>query len=65
MKGSAAEEERFEAEEGIRKLGLAFERAVKYEIPDGGERSILIYKKVSPTPAAYPRRYAQIKKKPL
>ena len=65
MKGSAANEERLEAEEGTKKLGLSFERAVKYEIEDGGERSILIYKKTSPTPAAYPRRYAQIKKKPL
>ncbi len=65
MKGSAAEEERIEAEGGTRKLGLSFERAFGYEIEDGGERSILIYKKVSPTPAAYPRRYAQIKKRPL
>ena len=65
MKGSAAEEEMLEAEAGTKKLGLSFERAVKYVIPDGGERSILIYKKTSPTPAAYPRRFAQIKKKPL
>ena len=65
MKGSAAEEEMLEAEAGTKKLGISFERAVKYVIPDGGERSILIYKKTSPTPAAYPRRFAQIKKKPL
>lgn len=65
MKGSAAEDERLEAEEGTKKLGLAFLRAVKYEITDGGERSILIYRKISPTPDAYPRRYAQIKKRPL
>ena len=65
MKGSAAEEERLEAEEGTKKLGLSFEREIKYAIDGGGERSIIIYKKTSPTPAAYPRRYARIKKDPL
>ncbi len=65
MKGSAAEEERIEAEDGTNLLGLSFERALTYEIGGGGKRSILIYRKSSPTPAAYPRRYAQIKKKPL
>ena len=65
MKGSAAEEERLEAATGAEKLGLRYEKSIPYEIEGGGERRILIYKKVSPTPPEYPRRYAKIKKNPL
>jgi len=65
MKGSAAEEERKEAEGAAAKLGLTFEKSIRYEIEDGGERSILVYKKIAPTSAEYPRRFAQIKKRPL
>ena len=65
MKGSAAEEERLEAECASKILGLSPEGSVEYEIKDGGRRSLLIYKKIAPTPASYPRKYPQIKKKPL
>ncbi len=65
MKGSAAEEERSEAANATEKLGLTYERSVDYEIDGGGQRRILVYKKTSPTPKEFPRRYAQIKKKPL
>ncbi|MBQ7670725.1 MAG: 16S rRNA (guanine(527)-N(7))-methyltransferase RsmG [Clostridia bacterium] len=65
MKGSAADEELNEAKSAVAKLGLEFQRAERYEIEDGGERSILIFKKVVPTPSEFPRRFAQIKKRPL
>lgn len=65
MKGCAAAEETREAERAASRLGVTLERAVGYEIEGGGQRSIIIYKKTSPTPKEYPRRYAQIKKKPL
>ena len=65
MKGSAAAEELAEASSAAEKLGLSYERAEKYEIEDGGERSVLIFKKVAPAPKEYPRRFSQIKKKPL
>ncbi|MBQ7714659.1 MAG: 16S rRNA (guanine(527)-N(7))-methyltransferase RsmG [Clostridia bacterium] len=65
MKGSAAKEEANEAERAVKTLGLEFESAKNYAIKNGGERSIIIYKKIAPTPCGYPRRYALIKKKPL
>ena len=65
MKGSAAKEEAEEAKRAAKTLGVTLSDTVDYEIEGGGARRILIYKKVAPTPSAYPRRYAQIKKKPL
>ena len=65
MKGSAADEEMREAERAASTLGVEFSDRADYEIAHGGQRSIIIYKKTSPTPKEYPRRYAQIKKKPL
>lgn len=65
MKGSAADEELGEAKNAVSKLGLEFQRAERYEIEDGGERSILIFKKIAPTLKEFPRRFAQIKKCPL
>ncbi len=65
MKGCAAGEEMREAESAASRLGVTLERRADYEIEGGGQRSIIIYKKTSPTPKEYPRRYAQIKKKPL
>jgi len=65
MKGSAAEEEMGDAKCAASLLGLTFDKAERYEIEGGGERIILVYKKTARTPAEYPRRFAQIKKKPL
>ena len=65
MKGSAADEELNEARGATSKLGLEYIRAERYEIEGGGVRSILIFKKVFPTPKEFPRRFAQIKKRPL
>lgn len=65
MKGSSADEESSEAESAASKLGLEFVRTENYTVDGGGDRSILVYKKTSPTTAEFPRRYSQIKKKPL
>lgn len=64
MKGTAAEEELRECENAIRKLGLKKEKVVLFPI-DGTNHSVIVLKKVAPTPAAYPRRYAKIKQNPL
>lgn len=49
----------------INNLGAKVTNKIKYTIPDGSEREIIIAKKVSQTPSKYPRAYAQISKKPL
>jgi 16S rRNA (guanine527-N7)-methyltransferase len=68
MKSSKGEEEYFEAEKGILKLGAKLESKeiinLKLESLDI-EREIFIFKKNTPTPPQYPRNYSQISKKPL
>ena len=36
-----------------------------YKIPDGSDREVIVFEKISPTPTKYPRVAAQISKKPL
>ena len=64
LKGSAAQEELAEAKNAIKKLGLALERVEEYNI-DGANHAVILLKKVSATPSAYPRPFAKIKKNPL
>lgn len=64
MKGSAAQEELAEASLAIKKLGLKLEAIRKFPV-GGGAHHVLIFRKVSPTPSQYPRRYAKIKQAPL
>ena len=66
MKSTDCEEELNAAKGAIRALGGRTERVVDYPIPatDVVHRVIVI-RKLSPTPAKYPRRFAQIKKQPL
>ncbi len=64
LKGAAAQEELQEAKSAIAKLGLRLE-AVKDFPVDGTNHSVIILRKVSPTPAKYPRRFAKIKQAPL
>lgn len=66
MKGPETEEELREAKRGIAMLGGKAERVEKYTIPGTDvTHSAVIIRKLSPTPARYPRRWAQIKSKPL
>lgn len=64
MKGAAAREELAEAGNAIKRLGLKLESVRDFPI-DGTSHSVIILRKVSPTPAQYPRRYAKIKQSPL
>ena len=64
MKGAAAREELVEAAGAIKKLGLKLEAVREYPI-DGASHSVIVLRKVAPTPKPYPRRYAKIKQSPL
>ena len=64
MKGAAAKEELGECTSAIKKLGLALEQVKEFPI-DGASHALILLRKVSPTPAQYPRRYAKIKQSPL
>lgn len=64
MKGSAAREELAECDAAMKKLGLKLESLTEYPV-DGASHGVIILRKVSPTPKAYPRRYAKIKQSPL
>ena len=64
MKGAAAKEELAEAAGAIKKLGLKLEEIREYPI-DGTSHSVIVLRKVAPTPKPYPRRYARIKQSPL
>ena len=64
LKGAAAREELEEAKSAVSKLGLKVEKVQEFPI-DGASHYVIVLRKVSPTPAKYPRRYAKIKQSPL
>ena len=64
MKGAAAREELEEAKNAITKLGLKLETVADYPM-DGTAHTVLVLRKVKPTPAQFPRRFAKIKQSPL
>ena len=64
MKGAAAQEEIREAEKGIVLLGGRLERIFEYDL-GGVTHCAVVIKKEKPTPEAYPRAFAKIKKSPL
>ncbi len=64
MKGAAAREELAEAKNAIAKLGLKLETVADFPM-DGTAHSVIVLRKVKPTPAQYPRRYAKMKQSPL
>lgn len=64
LKGSAAREELAEAKNAMQKLGLRLETIRDFTIA-GATHSVLVLRKIAPTPAQYPRRYAKIKQAPL
>ncbi len=64
MKGAAAKEELEEAKGAIAKLGLKLEEVREFPV-DGTAHAVIVLRKVSPTPAKYPRRFAKIKQNPL
>ena len=64
MKGAAAREELAECGNAIKKLGLKLEEVREFSI-DGTAHAVIVLRKIAPTPAKFPRRFAQIKKSPL
>jgi len=64
MKGTAAKEELSEAQSAIKKLGLKLEAVKEFPI-DGTNHTVILLRKVAPTPKQYPRRFAKIKQSPL
>lgn len=64
MKGAAAAEELEEAKNAIRQLGLQLEKVHHFPV-DGADHAVIVLRKVRPTPAQYPRRFAKIKQFPL
>ena len=64
MKGSAAREELAEAKNAIAKLGLKVEEIKDYTI-DGATHSVIVLRKIHPTPPRFPRRFSKIKQSPL
>ncbi len=64
MKGAAGREELAECKNAIRQLGLKLEQVHEFPM-DGTNHMVIVLRKVSPTPAKYPRRYAKIKASPL
>ena len=66
MKGPEAEQEIREAYVALKALGGTAERQIAYYIPGTELRHCaVVIRKTASTPARYPRRWAQIKKKPL
>ena len=64
MKGTAAGEELAEAQKAIKTLGLKLEEVREFPV-DGTAHTVIVLKKIAPTPARFPRRYAKIKQNPL
>ncbi|MBQ8613604.1 MAG: 16S rRNA (guanine(527)-N(7))-methyltransferase RsmG [Ruminiclostridium sp.] len=60
-----AEDECNLAENAIKKLGGEIEKVVKYQLPCGDNRNLVIIRKVSETPKNYPRAGGVIAKRPL
>ena len=66
MKGPELDAELREAYVALKTLGGAAERQIAYAIPETAlDHRIAIIRKTGPSPKKYPRRWAQIKKKPL
>lgn len=64
MKGTAAAEELQEAKNAISRLGLKLEDVVEFPVDDTAH-TVIVLRKIKPTPPQYPRRYAKIKQSPL
>ena len=59
------DEEVEEALKAIKVLGGKLERVEKYTLPDGDKRSLVVIKKVAPTPRKYPRGQGKERKCPI
>lgn len=59
-------EELNDSENAIKKLDIMIEKLEEFDLPvENSHRSILLMKKISKTNKIFPRKYSEIKKKPL
>lgn len=65
MKAAKAQEEISDAKAAIKLLGGKIIAEKSFTLSDGGERTLVVIKKISQIPPKYPRPSAQIAKKPL
>lgn len=65
MKSAKTEEEIAEGKKAIHVLGGQIAKVDSFELLNCGERTIINVKKISPTPAKYPRPSAKIAKNPI
>lgn len=65
MKGPDADAELGGSTAALKKLGGAYGDTRAFTLPDGSERRLVVCKKISQTPTAYPRNGGKIAKKPL
>lgn len=65
MKGASASEEVAEADRAITTLGGKLQSMDTFNLKESGERAVINVKKISQTPAKYPRNPGKISKQPL
>ncbi|MBE6726368.1 MAG: 16S rRNA (guanine(527)-N(7))-methyltransferase RsmG [Ruminococcaceae bacterium] len=65
LKAKSADEEIASAARAAKELGLGEPDILRYTLPGGDERCLVLYKKRAATPRTYPRAYAEIAKHPL
>lgn len=66
MKGPECEEEVSRGEFALKTMGGRVREICRYDIPGTDvTHAAVVVEKIKPTPPQYPRRYAQIRKKPL
>ncbi len=65
MKGPEYAPELEQAEKAIKVLGGRVEKIQTFKLENSSIRTIIVVKKISQTPAKYPRTFAKISKKPI
>lgn len=65
LKGSGGRQEVAAAQSAVTLLGGRVEEVIDYNLPNGDPRTLVIMRKISPTPPKYPRNSAQISKRHL
>ncbi|MBQ8623262.1 MAG: 16S rRNA (guanine(527)-N(7))-methyltransferase RsmG [Oscillospiraceae bacterium] len=65
LKGADCKEEIKASYTAIKTLGGKTEQVIEYTLPTGDKRTLVIIRKIAPTPKAYPRPKGKMNKKPL
>ena len=65
LKGSSGEEEAEAGQRAVALCGGRIRDVLRYRLPGGDPRTLVVVEKISQTPTKYPRPSAQISKRPL